>query len=699
MQKMRGKGLGLAVKQIVSILLVACLVFLPVVMLLTSSADRMVTENVLEKAEEMAVGYGRYTENTMNNMAVLVRTLARDFMALRTEGVTERMVFNRMLMTQMESSDNLSAVWTLWEPDALDGRDAEYANTDGYDGTGRYQNWLVRDGASIERFLIEDYIDPEVNDYYYLAMESKRETILEPYVDTELGEHALVTSVVAPLVADGQAMGVVGVDVRLGELQETFSGIAPYDTGYVSLISDTGLYITNPDAEKVLTTIDYGDPEILVQLNSGTLYKAQYGDDYKVFVPVRIGETGKYWGLEVSIPMSVALSDVSDMKNLNTILIFAGLLILAVCVILLVRNITAPIRRISQAAQSLSEGQTDVVVHLKRRDEIGVLADSFGQMCQRIQSLTGEMGKLSRAILDGRLDYRVSLESYSGEYRMLVGHMNEVADSVNTLMTTLRDTSTDVARSSQQISSASQQMAQGATEQAASLEQLTNTVSGIADKTRQNAEGAKTCQSVTSDVIQSAHEGSGKMRDLRVSVDDTSKATQSISVILKSIDDIAFQTNILALNAAVEAARAGQHGKGFAVVAGEVRTLATKSSQAAQQTGQLIEEILTRTSEGVELAAATDESLRKIVAGIDQANRYIVDMANSSSEQAVAVGEVNSVLQQVSNVVQANAATAEQSASAAQIMSEQAGVLNGMVGRYQLLDVSRPEGLPQRRAQ
>jgi len=227
-------------------------------------------------------------------------------------------------------------------------------------------------------------------------------------------------------------------------------------------------------------------------------------------------------------------------------------------------------------------------------------------------------------------------------------------------------------------------LASGASEQAASVEELNGTVLTINESTARNADSAKDAENFSNHTMVSASKGDDDMKDMLAAMDGIKESSGKITKIIKVIEDIAFQTNLLALNAAVEAARAGEHGKGFAVVAEEVRTLAGRSQVAARETSELIEESSNRVADGTEIAVKTAEALRAIIGDVTKVAEIITGITQSSIEQTGAVGQVTEGLAQITSVVQDNSATSEESAAAAQELSSQADILHNLVAVFKL---------------
>ena len=244
----------------------------------------------------------------------------------------------------------------------------------------------------------------------------------------------------------------------------------------------------------------------------------------------------------------------------------------------------------------------------------------------------------------------------------------------------LADASFQVSAASGQISSAANSLADGATEQAASLEESSSALEQMASMTRQNADNATRTNETNKSNNALIIEGSSAMHNMAIAMGEINNSAEQISRIIKTIEDIAFQTNLLALNAAVEAARAGEAGKGFAVVADEVRNLAQRSAQAARDTTELIEGTVTRVKKGSAIASQLENSFKVIEEGSIGVSRLINEITSATNEQALGVEQVNTAVAQMDKVTQQNAACAEETASSSEMLASQAKTLNDIIG-------------------
>jgi len=342
-----------------------------------------------------------------------------------------------------------------------------------------------------------------------------------------------------------------------------------------------------------------------------------------------------------------------------------------------------PIKEASSVLAELEKGNLKVSMNGNYKGEHAIIKDALNKTVSNLKGYIGEITQVLYQMSEGNMDITISNE-FKGDFVEIKNSLDNILDAFNDVLIKMGDAAYQVSAGSKQIADSSQMLSQSTTEQASSVEELSSIMETISEKTKKNAVNAKEANELAMLVKDDAVNGNNHMKDMLKSMDEIASASANISKIIKVIDDIAFQTNILALNAAVEAARAGQHGKGFAVVADEVRSLAGRSSQAAKETTSLIEGTVQKTEKGMNIAKETAEALNKIVDGVSKAAFLVGEISESSNEQATGIAQVNMGVMQISQVVQTNSATSQQSAASSQELSSQADTLNYMVGRFKV---------------
>lgn len=382
------------------------------------------------------------------------------------------------------------------------------------------------------------------------------------------------------------------------------------------------------------------------------------------------------------------LSTVSMQKQLifEELGLAGGALILTICLsIYLTRAITRPLHQLEKAAEQIVGGDFDIQVTYQSKDELGSLANAFKNMTSILEEVIADASRLLQEMSDGNFDVRTQAEErYVGDLQGLLLAIRKLNRDLSSTMGQINTSADQVASGSEQVSSGAQALAQGATEQAAAVEELAATIAGISQQVKDTAENARSARNQTSMAGDVVEECNRQMHDMMAAMEEITRTSDEIGKIIKTIEDISFQTNILALNAAVEAARAGEAGKGFAVVAEEVRSLANKSSVASNDTAALIEGSLEAVARGKDLAGATAESLSKVVEEVRIAAATVDKIADAAEEQAGAVEQVTVGVDQISDVVQTNSATSEESAAASAELSHQAEIMKGLVSKFRL---------------
>lgn len=650
------KGLGITGKlasSIVVSVVVAVAILLAVVYFRMSHALLEKSEDLLQTTTNRTV---QETKAWMNSTLTMLET-QRDTIEYEDMDVPAMMDYIRHTVNQNDAYP--AGLYVALTDGSL--YHASFVPGPEYDATTK--SWY-QDGLKSEAFLLGDvYFDEDSQSYV-------------------VGASGMLKA------ADGKVRGVAAADVYLDSISEIVSQVQIEDTGGIFLVD------TRTD-----TIIGHRDETVTGQLLSDMT------EDMYVYANKQIqeGKTGlslyknTYIHVE-TIPGSdwTAVAYVSrrevlqELEQLTVNMLLVAVLAIVVLILLIViqvrRIIGRPVMELSLAATRIAQGELEQTIHYHSRDELGVLADDFNQVTLRLREYViyiEEISEKLREIASGNLAFTLENE-YTGEFEKIKSALDEISRELNNAMGQLNTASRDVAVGAEQVSTGAMTLSQGSTEQAAEVETLAGHIGAVSDSVHKIAKGAEQASHISQEVKSGLLSSNEKMHHMTEVIQRISDKSTEINKIVKTIEDIAFQTNILALNAAVEAARAGAAGKGFAVVADEVRALAGKSSSAAQETTVLLSETVDSMNEGVRAAQETADSMLKVVARADEMNKLIDGIAEYTREQDANTEEITHGIEQISTVVQTNVATAEGSASASEELSGQAAMLRELVAKFRL---------------
>ncbi len=347
-------------------------------------------------------------------------------------------------------------------------------------------------------------------------------------------------------------------------------------------------------------------------------------------------------------------------------------------------TIEVPINEVNDVLREMAVGNLSAKINGNYKGVFNDMKTNVNTSVKEVDSAIRETNDSLARIASNDLNFKIKTH-YEGDFNKIKDAINSIVDRLNNVFDEFTVSANNVTDIANTLSTSSVNIANGATQQAATIQELNVTIEVVNDNTKENAVKSTNAQEIANDSMKNAVRGDSEMKTMLKSMEEIKTASDNIANIIKVIDDIAFQTNLLALNAAVEAARAGEHGKGFAVVAEEVRALAGRSKEAASQTAGLINESLVKVNLGNDLAISTAEALNEILSSVSQVSNLLDEISTSSNEQAEAISEIVSNLSTFEHVVQSNTLESEESAANAKTLSEEAFSLKTLIEEFELL--------------
>ena len=672
------RNLKLRTKMLISICSVAWLALGVTITYIGFNARNMAEKEALDKARESAYRYANRVQAQLGASMDVARTVALSFQGMKQQGVPPRDMLDGILKQVLVDNPGFLAVWTCWEPNALDGKDADFADAIGHDESGRYVPYWNRLSGDIDVVPMEGYTDPKKGELYFQALKSGQESISDP-VPFQVGETTrLKTVLTVPVKFGGQTVAVVGVDIPVSSFTSIVKQIKLFDTGYGFLVANNGIFVAHPTKQS-----NVGKPMEFFQFDKQVIDDVKAGKEtgqykvsktsgkkaYYIMAPISVGAAKKKWSLAMNIPIDEVLAEPHRVFYATLIIGNVALLFLLGVVYLISGGISKPVVEIAGVVNKVAtDRDLTLQVPVTGGDEVGLMAKEFNNMLNELReslkvadlaatevdSFSGEVAKRATA----NKDRAAEEEREMGVIQETVSQMGDTAGEVAQFSHSQRDAANLSYRRVENLIENMRQMGHVSGEQIqeANIASERVTVMGetgamvVATAAKQGEQVGKATGAVKQmdtvvaqmttaagratehgrEVLTAAREGSRTVQETVLGMQAIAESSEKIADIISVITDIAEQTNLLALNAAIEAARAGVHGKGFAVVADEVGKLAQRSSEAAKEIGQLIKESTLRVQEGTRLTEQSEKALEKIAQG-GEINREAIDTISEMS--------------------------------------------------------------------
>ena len=581
--------------------------------------------------------------------------------------------------TSVTSSEGIAGVGVFFEPNAFDPAIKDYTI---YVSESDAKNGRVQSYG--------EYSSYGSQDYYKNAAKTQQSSFTSPYKEQGIN----MISASFPIVYQGKTQGVILVDINI----DTFNGLRStddkYDTMYVDVLMGDSTLVYDSESD------EYVGKKLSDLLPAKEYAKIQKGIDtgssFSVTTKKDNGsKVARYYSPIKAVNQTWWAASALNKTNLqsNTIILIVlmiviALITLAIIIVIshrLVKKYIKPIDEVVAVADQLAMGDFSVSIEKNYNDEIGQLADKFGNMSERLSAIIKDLTRGLKEMASGNFNISPNVE-HIGDFKDIEVALVKVIKDLSSTLSEINHVADTVASNASQLSDGAQAITEGATDQASSVQELQSTIANVSDQVDMNAHNANKANKMAEAVGHQIIESNNQVQQIVSAMEVITENSKQISSIINTIDEIASSTNLLALNASIEAARAGEEGRGFAVVATQVGNLAAQSADAAKSSGELIIQAINAVEEGKKIV---DDAAAKLMESVEKTKELVENINQisiASEQQAESLKQVSEAANQIAAVVEENTAMAEESSASSEELASQADRLKELVGVFKLME-------------
>ena len=628
-------------------------------------------QGVLDRASDVANAKTGYTGET-------VKSEVYDVQLQKMNKEIEQFMIS-VANTSVTSSEGIAGVGVFFEPNAFDPAIKDYTI---YVSESDAKNGKVQSYG--------EYSSYGSQDYYKNAAKTQQSSFTSPYKEQGIN----MISASFPIVYQGKTQGVILVDINI----DTFNGLRStddkYDTMYVDVLMGDSTLVYDSESD------EYVGKKLSDLLPAKEYAKIQKGIDtgssFSVTTKKDNGsKVARYYSPIKAVNQTWWAASALNKTNLqsNTIILIVlmiviALITLAIIIVIshrLVKKYIKPIDEVVAVADKLAIGDFSVSIEKNYNDEIGQLADKFGNMSERLSAIIKDLTRGLKEMASGNFNISPNVE-HIGDFKDIEVALVKVIKDLSSTLSEINHVADTVASNASQLSDGAQAITEGATDQASSVQELQSTIANVSDQVDMNAHNANKANKMAEAVGHQIIESNNQVQQIVSAMEVITENSKQISSIINTIDEIASSTNLLALNASIEAARAGEEGRGFAVVATQVGNLAAQSADAAKSSGELIIQAINAVEEGKKIV---DDAAAKLMESVEKTKELVENINQisiASEQQAESLKQVSEAANQIAAVVEENTAMAEESSASSEELASQADRLKELVGVFKLME-------------